>query len=52
MSKVFEGFIERLSGKTGYQYDFLVDCYDEMNDELGDVDMEEFASITMNHDWE
>ena len=52
MNKVFEGFIERLSEKSGYQYDFLVDSYNEMNDELGDVDMEEFDSINMNHDWE
>ena len=40
MSKAFEGFIERVSEKSGYQYDFLVDCYNEMNDELGDVDNE------------
>lgn len=52
MSKVFEGFIEKLSEKSGYPYDFLVDYYNEMNDELGDVDMEEFYLITMNHDWE
>lgn len=52
MSKVFEGFIEKLSEKSGYSYNFLIDRYNEMNDELGDVDMEEFSSITMNHDWE
>ena len=52
MSKVFEDFIEKLSEKSGYSYNFLVDRYDEMNDELRYVDMEEFYSIVMNHDWE
>ena len=49
MSKIFEDFIEKLSEKSGYSYDFLVDRYNEMNDELGYVDMEEFYSITMDH---
>ena len=49
MSKVFEGFIEKLSEKSGYSYNFLIDRYNEMNDELGYVDMEEFYSITMDH---
>ena len=52
MSKVFEGFIEKLSEKSGYSYDFLVDRYDEMNDELGYVDMEEFYASTRDHEWE
>ena len=49
MSKVFEGFIEKLSEKSGYPYNYLVDRYNEMNDELGYVDMEEFCSITMDN---
>lgn len=49
MSKVFEDFIEKLSEKSGYPYNYLVDCYNEMNDELGYVDMEEFYLIIMDH---
>ena len=49
MSKVFECFIEKLSEKSGYSHNFLIDRYNEMNDELGYVDMEEFCSITMDH---
>lgn len=49
MSKCFEGFIEKLSEKSGYSYNFLVDRYNEMIDELGYVDMEEFYLITMDH---
>lgn len=48
MSKVFEGFIEKLSEKSGYSYNFLIDRYNEMN-KLGYVDMEEFYSIIMDH---
>ena len=48
MSKVFEGFIEKLSEKSGYSYNFLIDRYNEMN-ELGYVDMEEFYSMIMGH---
>lgn len=51
MSKVLEGFFEKLSEKSGYPYNYLVDRYNEMNDELGYVDMDEFYSITMDHDW-
>lgn len=29
MSKVFEGFIEKLSEKSGYSYNFLIDRYNE-----------------------
>lgn len=33
MSIVFEGFINNLCEKSGYNYDFLVDRYNDMVDD-------------------
>lgn len=52
MSRSFEGLIERLSEQSGYPYDYLVDRWEEMLNELGDIDWDEFTEITLTHDWE
>ena len=49
MSKTFEGIIDRLSKQSGYGYDFLVDRYNEVMEDDGDVGY--FIGITMEHDW-
>lgn len=51
MSKVFDYVIDRLGKESGYGYDFLIDRWNEMIEETGDWDYEEFARITMNHEW-
>ncbi len=51
MKRVFNAIIERLSDASGYDYDFLVDRYNEMVNETGDCDLDDFATITMEHDW-
>lgn len=52
MKRVFNGIIERLSKDSGYSYNFLVDRYNEMVDETGDCDFDDFAVITMEHGWD
>lgn len=49
MSRTFEGIIDNLSRKSGYSYDYLVDRYNEIMDDDGDV--EHFIAVTMEHDW-
>lgn len=49
MSRTFEGLINDLSRKSGYGYDFLVDKYNEVLNEDGDV--EYFINVTMERDW-
>ena len=49
MSRVFEGWISKLSDESGYNYDFLVDRYNEVMDEDGDV--EYFVGVTLERDW-
>lgn len=49
MSKVFNAIIDRLSEKSGYDYDFLIDRYNEVMDEDGDADY--FVAVTMERDW-
>lgn len=49
MSRVFEGYISALSAATGYDYDFLVDKYNEVMDEDGDF--EYFVTVSLERDW-
>ena len=49
MSRTFDGIIDHLSKKTGYDYDFLVDRYNAVMDE--DDDVEYFMNVTMERDW-
>ena len=49
MSRTFEGIIDRLSNVTGYGYDFLVDRYNEVMEEDGDVGY--FIGVTLERDW-
>lgn len=49
MKKMFNYIINNLCEKTGYDYDFLVDRYNEVMDEDGDVDY--FIAVTMERDW-
>lgn len=52
MSRYFEAFIDHLCEKSGYDYDFLVDRYNEMvNDPDWDGDMDQFIGITLERDW-
>lgn len=49
MSRSFEGFIDSLSKRSGYPYNYLVDMYNEVIREDGDVDY--FVTVTMERDW-
>ena len=51
MNKCFEAFIDNLSKKSGYDYDFLVDMFMDAMEEDGYVDLEYFIDVTMEHDW-
>ena len=52
MSRTFEGWIDHLCKKSGYNYDFLVDRYNGMVDDPDwDGDMEQFIGITLERDW-
>ena len=52
MSRTFEGWIERLSEKSGYTYNYLTDIYEELFNRFGDVDSDRFEFITLNRLWE
>ena len=49
MSRTFEDIIDDLSKKTAYGYDFLVDRYNEVMNEDGDI--EHFMNVTLEIDW-
>lgn len=49
MSRTFEGMIENLAEKNGYDYDFLMDRFMEVFNEDGDIDY--FVEVTNEHDW-
>lgn len=52
MSRYFEAFIDNLCKKSGYDYDFLADRYNEMVDDPDwDGDMDKFIGITLERDW-
>ena len=50
MSKVFEHFIDDLANKSGYGFDELCDYWNEMMND-GDVDVDYFVSVAMEHDF-
>lgn len=49
MSRTFDGIVNWLSKETGYGYNFLVDMYNEVVEEDGDL--EYFIGVTMERDW-
>lgn len=49
MKRVFNAFIDYLCAESGYDYDFLVDRYNEVMDDDGDV--QAFITITLERDW-
>lgn len=49
MSRTFNAIIDDLAKKGGYDYNFLVDRYNEVIDEDGDVDY--FVAVTLERDW-
>lgn len=51
MNKVLKRAIKNLSRKSGYEYNFLVDVYNEILEDNGDVNWNYFADVTMEHDW-
>lgn len=51
MSKVFGHYFEKLSEDSGYDYDFLVDVYNECMNDNGVVDLGYFTGVSMEHDW-
>lgn len=51
MSRCFEAFIDDLSKKSGYSYDFIVDMYNEVMDDPDDGDIKSFVNITLEQDW-
>lgn len=52
MSRLFEASMTKLSKDSGYNYDFLVDLYNDMiDDPYDDGDWDYFVGVTMEHDW-
>lgn len=51
MSRCFEAFIDDLCEKTGYDYDFLVDIYNDCVNDPDDGDVDSFVAVTMERDW-
>lgn len=51
MSRVFEAYIDNLSKKSGYSYDYLIDRFDEMIEDDGELDMDYFTGVTLEKDW-
>ena len=52
MSRTFEGVMSILSEQSGYDYDFLVDRYNEMMDDPDcDDDWDYFVGVTLERDW-
>lgn len=51
MDKLLNYAIRDLSRKSGYDYDFLVDVYNEILNDNGDVNWNYFAGVSMEHDW-
>lgn len=49
MSRCFEAWIDHICEDTGYDYDFLVDRYNEVMEEDGDVAC--FLDVTYERDW-
>jgi hypothetical protein len=43
--------MDYLSEKSGCDWDFLVDMYNHINRDHGDVDWDQFEIGVMNHDW-
>ena len=48
MARVFERFIDVLCQASGYDYDFLVEKFNEASE---DDDVEQFIGITLERDW-
>lgn len=51
MSRVFNEFMDKLSDKSGCDWDFLVAMYNRILDVHGDVDWERFEIGVMDFDW-
>ena len=49
MSRVFDAIVDSLCNETGYDYDYLVDRYNEVMDDDGDLNY--FIGVTMERDW-
>ena len=49
MSRVFEYLIDQLCEKTGYDYDFLVEKYNEVMDDTNDYKY--FERVTLEKGW-
>lgn len=49
MKRVYNALMDRLCEETGYNYDFLVDRYNEcMNNSISVID---FVDITLDQNW-
>ena len=51
MSRVFERWIEDLSTRTGYDYDFLVERWEELFEKYGQVNTKAFEELTVRKMW-
>ena len=49
MTRAWEEWIDNLAKKNNYQYDFLLDRFNEVMEEDGDL--EYFIGVTEEHDW-
>ena len=49
MSRCFEAWIDHICEDTEYDYDFLVDRYNDVMEEDGDVAY--FLDVTYERDW-
>ena len=51
MKRYIENEIERIAKATGYEFDFLMDIYNDTMEIDGEVNMKLFEEISMEHDW-
>ena len=51
MKKYIEDEIARIAKATGYEFNFLMDIYNDTMEDDGEVDLKNFEQISMEHDW-
>ena len=45
------GYLEDLSKKSGYSYEFLANMWEDFTNDDGPLDLDYFTGVTMERDW-
>lgn len=51
MKNTLEQFIEDTAKKSGYTWVFLMDMWNRIMEEDGEVNIDYFVGVSMEHDW-